>query len=72
MYSPVVTHSLEDYHENLDTLANEAAHFQNNDDDRFIDTLLDLNGSSAGARPKMLTRIEDELHRIDRESRGSL
>ncbi len=60
IYEPEIEGPVPSDHEDLDTLADEATHFQNNDDDRFIDTLLDLNGSSAGARPKMLTRIEDE------------
>lgn len=60
IYEPEIEGLAPSDHEDLDTLADEAAQFQNNDDDRFIDTLLDLNGSSAGARPKMLTRIENE------------
>ena len=44
----------------LDTIADEVQAVQENDDDRFIEDLLDLGGSSAGARPKVLLNLEGE------------
>lgn len=41
----------------LDVLADECYQFQMNDQDQFIDDLLLMNGSSAGARPKILVSI---------------
>lgn len=41
----------------LDEIANHIVQFQEHDEDRFVDELLALNGSSAGARPKFLVRI---------------
>jgi serine/threonine-protein kinase HipA len=45
-------------HENLDKIFDEVVHVQNSDDDTFIDDLLAWNGSSAGARPKILVAID--------------
>lgn len=42
----------------LDIIANEIKEFQDNDNDCFVDDLLSLGGSSAGARPKVLLNIE--------------
>lgn len=44
----------------LDEVAGEVLQFQEKDDERFIDDLLTLNGSSAGARPKILAKIDGE------------
>lgn len=44
----------------LDALAEETLEFQENDDDRFLDELLAMNGSSAGARPKIMINREGE------------
>lgn len=44
----------------LDKIAQEVKEFQENDDDRFVEDLLNLGGSSAGARPKALIRVEGE------------
>lgn len=44
-------------HESLDEIHNEIISFQENDD-QFIDDLLSLNGSLAGARPKILVEHE--------------
>lgn len=41
----------------LDLLASECFEVLEHDDDRFLDQLLTLNGSSAGARPKVMLRI---------------
>jgi len=47
-------------HEDLDKIYAEIQSFQDDNDDRFVDDLLVLGGSSAGARPKILIRIQDE------------
>lgn len=44
-------------HDSLDEIANECFQFQENDDDSFVDDLLLMNGSSAGARPKILVDL---------------
>ena len=45
-------------HEGLDEIEEEIRVFQEQDDDRFVDDLLSLGGSSAGARPKILIQVE--------------
>lgn len=45
---------------NLDAIAQECIHFQDNEDDKFIDDLFLMNGSSAGARPKILVSISKD------------
>jgi serine/threonine-protein kinase HipA len=47
-------------YKNLDQIADEVYAFEEHDEDRFIDELLALNGSSAGARPKILIRLNRE------------
>ncbi len=47
-------------HDNLDEVAYQVLEFQENDDDRFVDDLLAINGSSAGARPKIVINIDKE------------
>lgn len=42
----------------LDLLADECAQFQIHDQSHFIDDLIVMNGSSAGARPKILVSID--------------
>ncbi|MGB0934511.1 MAG: type II toxin-antitoxin system HipA family toxin [Alphaproteobacteria bacterium] len=44
----------------LDQIAAEIALFQKNDDTQYIEDLLQLGGSSAGARPKVLVNIDNE------------
>ncbi len=44
----------------LDKIADEIKKFQDEDDDRYIDDLLRLGGSSAGARPKILIRNRED------------
>lgn len=44
---------------NLDDIAYEIQQFQDSDD-QFLDELLSLNGSSAGARPKIMLKIAGE------------
>jgi serine/threonine-protein kinase HipA len=43
----------------LDVIAEAIIDFQENDSDTFVDDLLNLGGSSAGVRPKILVRIKD-------------
>lgn len=47
-------------HTSLDKIAEEISEFQEHDDDRYIEDLLKLGGSSAGARPKVLLNLENE------------
>jgi serine/threonine-protein kinase HipA len=44
----------------LDEIADEIQAFQDHDTDRFVEDLLVLGGSSAGARPKVLLHLNDE------------
>lgn len=54
-YEPEIeNHTSEKNSKKLDTIAHECFTFQEQDDDRFIDDLLVMNGSSAGARPKII------------------
>lgn len=48
------------YEKDLDVVAEEVRQFQETDDDRFVEALLQFNGSSAGARPKIIMRYQDE------------
>lgn len=43
--------------DNLDLVAERCLQFQEHDTDQFVDDLLHMNGSSAGARPKVLISI---------------
>ncbi len=61
MYEPEIFdaaahHRLKD----LDLIADECLHFQDRDDDKFIDDLFAMNGSSAGARPKILVSVSKD------------
>ncbi|MEI8321061.1 MAG: type II toxin-antitoxin system HipA family toxin [Alphaproteobacteria bacterium] len=47
-------------HEDLDEISHEVLQFQENQGDQFVEDLLDMNGSSAGARPKILKTLEGE------------
>ena len=48
------------HHHDLDEIAHQTMQFQINDDAIFLDELLALNGSSAGARPKILINLNGE------------
>lgn len=48
----------------LDLLANECLQFQINDQDQFVDDLILMNGSSAGARPKILVSIDQKMNQF--------
>jgi serine/threonine-protein kinase HipA len=60
IYEPATNDEAASNYARLDKLAEEALEFQECDDDRFVDNLLNLNGSSAGARPKILIKINQE------------
>lgn len=61
MYEPEISDSETHPHlKDLDLIADECVHFQDNDDDKFIDDLFVMNGSSAGARPKILVSISKD------------
>ncbi|MGB7128543.1 MAG: type II toxin-antitoxin system HipA family toxin [Candidatus Rhabdochlamydia sp.] len=60
VYEPEIEGIKPFYHDNLDEIADEVVQFQENDDNRFIDDLLAMNGSSAGARPKVVITIDKE------------
>lgn len=58
MYEPEISDS--EVHtrlKDLDVIADKCVHFLDSDDDKYIDDLLVMNGSSAGARPKILVSI---------------
>lgn len=49
-------------HHDLDEIAEECLQFQAEENDQFVDDLLVMNGSSAGARPKILvTLVKNEF-----------
>lgn len=60
LYEPEVEGLSPSHHEDLDEIADETLEFQENDDNRFVDDLLAMNGSSAGARPKIVLSIAEE------------
>lgn len=59
-YEPIFIEHQQAIHEDLDIIADEIVEFQEKDNDRCVDELLALAGSSAGARPKAIIRIQDE------------
>lgn len=56
-YQPETNEMLPTINYDLDTIAEECSQFLDNDDDQFVDHLLAMNGSSAGARPKILVTL---------------
>lgn len=60
IYEPEIKGATSFHHENNDEIADEILQFQEQDNDRFVDDLLAMSGSSAGARPKIITRIGKE------------
>ena len=54
VYEPEVDMSPPLHHDDLDEIAQEAFQFQDVGDDRFVDDLFAMNGSSGGARPKIM------------------
>ncbi|HEU5280782.1 MAG TPA: type II toxin-antitoxin system HipA family toxin [Gammaproteobacteria bacterium] len=59
-YEPILTHEQQEVHYNFDVIAQEIVEFQEEDSDRCVDELLTLAGSSAGARPKVVIRMDGE------------
>lgn len=45
---------------NLDLIAEEIREFQENNNDNYVEELIQLGGSSSGARPKVLLNIDNE------------
>jgi serine/threonine-protein kinase HipA len=60
IYEPKVERSPCLSRNSLDEIAAEIAEFQEHDDDKYIEDLLTLGGSSAGARPKVLMHLDNE------------
>lgn len=60
IYEPETKSHLSSFHNDFDEIYNEALKFQENNDDRFVDDLLAMSGSSAGARPKIVVAIGEE------------
>lgn len=59
VYEPEVEESSSPpVHEDLDEIEDEILQFQETDGDQFIDDLLVMNGSSNGARPKILINLK--------------
>lgn len=57
-YEPEINSTIFTNHKELDEIADETLKFQNDNGDQFVDELLNLNGFSAGARPKILVNID--------------
>lgn len=57
MYEPEIAGAIVPVAVDLDSIADECIEFQEHDDDQFVEDLLALNGSSAGARPKILISL---------------
>lgn len=61
MYEPEISDSkLHQHLKDLDIIADKCLHFLDSDDDKYIDDLLVMNGSSAGARPKILVSVSSD------------
>lgn len=60
MYEPEVKSSSSILHNSLDEIAEEIVEFQKHDDDKYVEDLLNLGGSSAGARPKVLMSLNNQ------------
>ena len=64
-YRPFINISMQTKKElKLDVLAAECAEFELREEDHFLDQLIHLNGSSAGARPKILIHIDPKTKKI--------
>ena len=61
IYEPEAEHAPTNIlHDSLDEISEEIYEFQEHDNDKYVEDLLNLGGSSAGARPKVLMHIEDQ------------
>jgi len=62
-YQPeILASSMNEKKIELDTIAEECLEFQMNENKEFVDELLIMNGSSAGARPKILVSIDEKTN----------
>lgn len=60
IYEPEAENSPCIPHDSLDEIAEKIVEFQEHDNDRYVEDLLNLGGSSAGARPKVLMHLDNE------------
>jgi len=60
VYEPEVEYSSNILNKPLDKIAEEIVKLQEYDDNEYVEDLLNLCGSSSGARPKVLMNIDDE------------
>jgi serine/threonine-protein kinase HipA len=63
-YRPAIPAATSENEIKLDILAEECAQFEAHEEDLFLDQLIRLNGSSAGARPKILVSIDPKTKTI--------
>ncbi len=59
-YEPETTDHSNSLNQDLDVIAEEIKNFQENEENYFVEDLLALGGSSAGARPKIVTKFGKE------------
>lgn len=59
VYEPEIDGPLPSQHADFDEIADEIFQFQELDNDQFVDDLLAMNGSSAGARPKIMVSLSE-------------
>jgi len=59
-YEPELPQQHQFIDKDLDEIAEEVYHIQENEKNHFIDELLILGGSSAGARPKIMIKLNNE------------
>ena len=67
-YAPAMEENISSYHENLDQIADEIVKFLETDADQYVDHLFTLNGSSGGARPKIIVQIEQDSQIINKQN----
>lgn len=60
IYEPEISDISTSFSHDLDQINNEMQEFQINNDAEYIDELIKMNGSSAGARPKALLNLAGE------------
>jgi serine/threonine-protein kinase HipA len=60
IYEPEAKHAPNIPHESLDEIAEKIAEFQEHNNDKYVEDLISLGGSSAGARPKVLIHLDGE------------
>ena len=60
IYEPEAEYAPNIPHESLDEISEEIAEFQEHDDDKYVGDLLNLRGSSAGTRTKVLIHLDGE------------